>query len=250
MLTLAWLPTIRLNRPDLFESGKFTKLHARCIWGLLSVSTLVVCLMWLIVLSSNHDSAVNDFAEQIANSINTTFVAKLSSSSTMAQQATQIWFHTGAVTTSLSVFNKWTTLLMDDFYTNNGMSTMQFGTQMNGLEQGAKGTASGARVLSRTSSTGCRQTLTYNSATDATSSDSATYPDDCYFDPRYITLLKTIQASLTSQCVSPAMSVTLFCCIASLTLLLTICLSTGLPVCFSCCLTGRATLCCLYPLRR
>ena len=75
--------------------------------------------------------------------------------------------------------------MMNDFYTSNGISTLQFGTQTNGLEQGASGTASGARVLSRSSSTACLQTLIYNSATDATTSDSATYPDDCYFDPRY-----------------------------------------------------------------
>jgi len=181
-----------------------------------------------------------DFSLQMTNSMNAALSTKFDDALRAARQSARIWNLTGRPITSLSGLNKWVVPMMDDFYTNNGMSTMQFGTQMNGLEQGAKGTASGARVLSRTSSTACLQTLTYNSATDATTSDSATYPDECYFDPRYTTLLKTIQASRTSQCVSPAVSVTL-CPLH--------CYSHFVSRRVFQFASRRATLCCLHPLR-
>ena len=68
---------------------------------------------------------------------------------------------------------------MDDFYESNKLSTLRFGTT-GGLEQSVNGTASGMRVLSRTNGLDCLKTY----LADGTTSDSASYPDNCNYDPR------------------------------------------------------------------
>ena len=140
----------------------------------------VAGIVWLICLSRSHGQAVSDFSTQVVASISVALGSRLDSSETMTEQATQTWLHTGAATGGLSILDSWATELMQDFYDNSRLSTLRFGTTA-GLEQSANGTASGVRVLSRTSTSECLKTY----LTDGTTSDSSTYPNQCDHDPRY-----------------------------------------------------------------
>ena len=177
--------------------------HMSVAWVLAVVGLFVVFVVWIIIISTNHREAVDNFGVQISNSINSTFEMQQASAKSMVQQATRLWWHTGQATASLSVVNKWTVTLLKAFNTNNGISTLRFATQ-SGLEQGVNGTSAGMRVLSRPSSTACLATYIYDSTTDGVVSDASSYPDDCYYDPQFTDwyqrgrTLEDVEADFTS----------------------------------------------------
>ena len=158
----------------------FAKENVGFLYCLVIVLILIPSVVWLCTTSAAHNQAVTDFSSQIIGSIGEAMGIKLESSTSMAKQAERTWYFTGAATTNLLSINSWLTQLMNAFYEGSKLSTIRFGTYR-GLEQGANGTAASARVLSRTSSSGCLKTY----LSDGTTSDAATYPDDCYYDPRY-----------------------------------------------------------------
>jgi len=158
----------------------FAKENVGFLYCLVIVLILIPSVVWLCTTSAAHNQAVSDFSSQTIGSIGAAMGIKLESSTSMAKQAERTWYFTGAATTNLLSINSWLTQLMNAFYEGSKLSTIRFGTYR-GLEQGANGTAASARVLSRTSSSGCLKTY----LPDGTTSDAATYQDDCYYDPRY-----------------------------------------------------------------
>jgi len=136
-------------------------------------------VLWLSFTSAAHTRAVTDSSSQTIGSIGDSLGSKLESSTSMAKQAERTWYYTGAATTNLTSMDSWLTELIQAFHFGGQLSTIRFGTT-DGFEQSANGTATSARVLSRASSSGCLKTY----LSDGTTPDTATYPDDCYYDPR------------------------------------------------------------------
>ena len=183
MLTTPDAPPSRTDRLLLFASSHPIPIRLVLVTTV-SILVFIVFVLWTVCISNSHKDFTEDFALQIATSMNVALDSKFQDSLKSTRIAARVWNFTGQATSGLSTLDKWTTSLMQDFHQHSGLSTIQFATQMDGLVQGVNSTVKGVHILSRSSSAACLQTSVYNRTTDTS---VGTHTDNCYFDPRYTT---------------------------------------------------------------
>ena len=157
----------------------------------LVVIFVFVTVLWTVVVSTHHKTAVEDLMQQLANSTDTALGTSLVDAQKMVKQATSVWDLTGAPITNLVSISAWATRVLDAYSSSSGLGALRFATTT-GLEQSVNstyfnGSFNGIRVLSRefyeSADAGvCLKEYLEDATTPSTTLGFS--PDNCNYDPR------------------------------------------------------------------
>ena len=138
---------------DAEDEGGYSVIVQVCLASLLVAFIVLVVVMWIMMISTNHRSAVDDLMQQLTNSTDTALKTSLVDAQNMVQKATNMWQFTGAMITDVANTSVWATDLLEGHYNSARLGALRFATTT-GLEQSTNATHysdsyNGLRVLSR-----------------------------------------------------------------------------------------------------